>query len=136
MGLITKYIAQFWDEKGNYIGSTSFNRLKKTLKYKNKIYHIKIKEGSYYKRKNLSLGLVDKTYYQYNISCSDPLIMDKKVEPKINPEDYNTMLETSVIRKLNNINNNIFDKIDFKKVLIGLGVLVVGYLVITGGITP
>lgn len=139
MGLFRKYIAQFWDSNGKYIGNKSFNRRKKSFKFGENTYLIRLKQGSYYNRNNLVFGLVDKRYYQYIEGVPEPLIMDKKdgIKTMLSAEELNTMIETKQLKKLNDLDKKgILGNLDMKQVILILAIIVGGYLALTGQLVP
>lgn len=132
MGLLgfKLYYAKIFDENGQFVKNIWFPKFEKTFKYKSKSYNVKTKEASYYDAKGL---LWDNRYYIYNISNPDPILLDKKAEPIIDPEMYNIQLENQTAKKLNDLaKGSWFKNLDFKTV-ITIGAVVVGaYLLLTG----
>lgn len=141
MGLFRKYIAEMWDTNGQHIKNVSFKKSDKKFKFRNGAYNIKLNDGSYSDRKGL---LLDKRFYKYNVTYPDPLQMcnifenqQGRVSVKINPEDYNTLLETSQLKKINQADRMSLNDLLDPKYLIIAGAVIGGiYLILTGGITP
>lgn len=132
MGFFRLFFGQFWDEKGEFLKNVRFNKNNKTFSFSSKAYNIKLKDGSYFDKNGF---LWDNRYYIYNKSCPDPILMDKKVQPQIDPEDYNTILETNHLKKLNDIGKENFltNLLKDPKSLIIVAIFVVGlYLLLTG----
>ncbi len=134
MGLFKIYYGKIWDENGEYITRKWFPKHSDTFKYKDRPFNVNLKKGSYDDETGI---LFDKRNYYYNISCSDPLRLDKKVEPIMHPESYNAMLETKVVKRINDINKTgIIEKLNFKVIIAVLVVLALGYLALTGNLLP
>ncbi|MFW6130090.1 MAG: hypothetical protein ACOC56_02825 [Atribacterota bacterium] len=134
MGFVKLFYARFFDEEGKHLKDVWFRKDKSTFNFKGKSYNVKRDKASYFKKTGIFLN---KRYYHYNISNPDPLFLGKTVKPLLDPEMYNIQLENKIAKKLNDVNSNgLLDKIGFKEVLIGAVLLVGGYLLITGGLTP
>jgi hypothetical protein len=124
--------AKIWDNNGEFIKNKRFNRNKKSFQLDDKTFNIKTKEGSFYDDNKL---FYNRRFYQYNIDCPDPLKINSKVEPLINSTDYNTLLETRHLQKLNDVNKKgLFGNLDFKTILAIGAIIVVGYLLLTGNL--
>lgn len=134
MGFITLYYARFFDEEGKHITDKWFQKWKNTLQYGDKAYNIKRDNPSYVEAKGL---LINKRYYHYNIDNPDPLRIKTEVKPKINPELYNTLLQSKVAKRINEVNSNsILSQIGFKEILLIGGAIILLILFFTGGLTP
>lgn len=119
--------ALFFDENGDYLGSKTFKRSEKIFKYKKNSYNIDLKYSSF-RNINVIPILWDRKDYYYNIGNSNPVLIDKKSEPIINPELYNIMLETKVARDLNDLSRKgLADFLTPRNILIGL--IVVGAII-------
>jgi hypothetical protein len=124
--------AKIWDNNGEFIKNKRFNKNKKSFQLDDKTFNIKTKEGSFYDDNKL---FYNRRFYQYNIDCPDPLKINSKVEPLINSTDYNTLLETRHLQKLNDVNKKgLFGNLDFKTILAIGAIIVVGYLLLTGNL--
>lgn len=139
MGLIKQYIAQIWDKNGRFIKNKKFNRRKDSFKDGDNRYIIRLRQGSYYNRNNLALGLLDKRYYQYIEGVPEPIVMDKKdhIKTILSAEELNTMIETKQLKKANDMDKEgLLAKLDFKTIL-WIGAVILGvYLIATGQLTP
>ncbi len=129
---ITTYKAMMFNEAGEFIDYANMPKTDNTFKYKGKAYNIDRKHSSYFKWK----GLVwDTRYYFYNIDNCEPLFFNQKRKVIIEPELYNTFLETEVARKLNNTGKKNFADFLNPKVLLGAVVVaIIGYYLLTGGL--
>lgn len=124
--------AKIWDEKGEFLKNVKIKPKKKLFNYDDKSFNIKLKDASYYNDNKL---FYNRRFYQYNVDCPDPIKINKKVEPLINSDDYNTMLETKQLKKLNELEKKgLFGNLDFKTILAIGAVIVVGYLILTGNL--
>lgn len=134
MGLLELYYGDIYNERGEFMKTVWFPKNQDEFKYGNKAFHIDRENPSFKKRKGL---LINKRFYYYNISCSDPLILNKKVEPQINPEIYNTLLESKVAKQLNDSNKDgLFKNLNPKTAFIGIAVIIGIILYLTGNLTP
>ncbi|MFW6129931.1 MAG: hypothetical protein ACOC56_02030 [Atribacterota bacterium] len=136
MGLVTLYFAKMYDEKGKHIKDIHFDNFKNTFKFKNRSYNIRRKEGSYFFKKGI---LIDKVFYQYNISNTEPFILEKKpTHTNISPEDYNTMLESKITKDLNNLakRSDLMALLQPKYIIGAIVVLGIIYFASTGQLTP
>lgn len=140
MGLFKRYYAEFYDSQGGHIKDVKIPKHAKEFKFKDGAYNLKYKEGTYKDKKGL---FIDKRFYKYNIEFSDPLdlsnIRDNQGSVKVNihPQDYNTLLESKQLKKLNELDGkSLADYLTPQNLLI-LGAVLVGvYLLSTGQITP
>jgi hypothetical protein len=124
--------AKIWDNNGEFIKNKRFNKNKKSFQLDDKTFNIKTKEGSFYDDNKL---FYNRRFYQYNIDCPDPLKINSKVEPLINSTDYNTLLETRHLQKLNDVNKKgLFGNLDFKTIIAIGAIIVIGYLILTGNL--
>jgi hypothetical protein len=121
------FFANFFDEKGDFIKRIHIDQFQPIFNFRKKAYNV-IKEASY-----IDLGgiLWDKRFYFYKIDNTNPIKFDKKVEPILEPELYNILLETETAKKLNDSHKKF--NIDFKMILIILAVLGIGYYIIKNG---
>lgn len=134
MGFITLYYGRFFDEEGKHLDDKFFRKSNDTFEYSGKAYNIKRDCPTYTEKKGL---LINKRYYYYNISNSDPIKINKKVEPIIDPQMYNIQLKNNIAKKLNEVNTTgLLDKIGIKEILIGLGAIALIILLLTGNLIP
>lgn len=131
MGFFKKYYGNMYDDRGEFEKSTKITVSAGVFKYKNKSYNIDLKEGSVFFKKGI---IIDRYYYDYNISNSNPIKKDKKSEPIFNPELYNMMLETKVVRDLNSlVKSNLSELLTPQNIMIVVGGIAVIYYFSTGG---
>jgi hypothetical protein len=134
MGFFKIYFAKMFDEKGEHIKDIQIKKFSKIFNFENKSYNIKLKNSSHFDTKGI---FWDRRFFIYNISNPDPIILDKKAEPKIEPELYNIMLETETAKKLNNLSKKGFkDLLTLKNLLIASAIIVGIYLFSTGKLIP
>ncbi len=83
------------------------------------------------KDKFLKIG--KKKYYVFNTSSTRPLNfrLTKVLPPR--PENLNAILSSRVLTELNTAKKGIWDKIDFKMVLLVLGIIAIAIYFLTGG---
>ena len=98
------YYALFFDDKGEFVKFTKFNPhsgyfTHKSGSFEGK-YNIDLLKPSVWKYRTF---LWDSYYYFYLLHNPDPILINKRVEPILNPELYHTLLETKVARELNDL---------------------------------
>lgn len=125
-----------FDETGKYLDTIKLPKKERKFKYSKGSYNIKLKEGSYFERKNF-MGK-KRRYYIYNTAYGDPFKLDKEKQPLMNPEDYHTLLNTEQLKKLNDVNSkkSLSDLLTPKNLIIGGAIILGIYLLSTGGLTP
>lgn len=126
MALINTVRAWFFDAKGEYHGSKSFSKHAKNFKYGVGSYIVNLKATN--KRDKPIIALWHRRTFYYNLDNPNPLILDKKGEPLIDPEALNINLETKVLRDLNDLANDNFSKYITPKNII-LGLVVIGLII-------
>lgn len=102
-------IAYIFDQNGKLHGRVRFSKQDKTFKYGKGTYNIDIENGSVIETRRW-FGKIYLIEYFYNISNPNPILFDKKNEPILNPELYDSMLETKVAQELNSLSNDGFSK--------------------------
>jgi len=123
---------KIWDNNGELIRNKKFNKNKKSFQVEDKTYNIDTQNGSYFDDNKF---FYNRRFYQYNVDTPDPIKMNKKIEPLINATDYNTLIETKHLQKLNDVNKKgLFGNLDFKTILAIGAVIVAGYLMLTGNL--
>lgn len=133
MAFFKLHFAVFFNENGEYITTKYISKTKKKFNYKNKTYNIRRKEASYFERKGI---IYDRRYYFYNIGNPDPFKLTKPKKIILDPEQYNTILKTKVMKDLNTVKNPILQKLDTKTVIfIIAGIGIIGYIIYNGGIS-
>lgn len=127
---ITKRIACFYDNKGDYLGKKAFSNTEKVFDYAGCSFNVVHEDVTITKLKRWYWNL---DIYHYNINNPMPLDFKKTVEPIIDSELYNIQLKTKVARDLNDLSKTGL-QLNAKTILIGIGILVIGWLVMTGKI--
>jgi hypothetical protein len=127
---VKKRVAIFYDDKGEQLGKKGFSKVAKTFDYCGNSYNVFADNASF---TTIKRWYWDVEQYHYNINNPNPFLLNKKCEPILDSEMYNVQLKTKVARELNDLSKSGL-KLDFKTVLIGLGILVVVYMVLTGAI--
>lgn len=127
---IKKRIAIFYDDKGEQIARKGFSKTANTITYGNRSFNVFHDKAS--------TTLIKRWYwnveqYHYNINNPNPFMLNKKCEPILDSENYNIQLNTKVARDLNDLSKKGFN-LDLKTILIGLGIIAVAYLLLSGGI--
>lgn len=132
--MFTQYFAQFFDAKGEYAGHKLIigAKKKKTFNFGKGSYNIDLEKCSEIDRTIIPF-ILKRREMIYNTEFSNPYTLNKKenISPPIDPVNYRVQLESNLMERLNNLAKSKF-KLDLKVVLIGLAVIVVGYLVATG----
>ena len=131
MGFIKLFYGVLFDDNGDEFGKKRFKRKEEYFTKNKKSYIIDVKNASYFKKEGF---ILDKKYFFYNKNNPSPLRLDKKCEPILNSDSFNSLLETKVIREMNKLDKGTFgDLFTFRNILIVLGVLGVIYYFSTGG---
>lgn len=131
--MITLYKAFFFNERGEFLGKKGFSKFKRSFVFKEGRYNTDLKEASYFISTTIPLLIKSKIYF-YNISNPSPLKLDKKAEPILNPDTFNTIIETKVIKDINNLpNKSLGDLLTPQNLLIGLVVIGILYYLLSGG---
>lgn len=125
----TKYRAVIYNKNYEQIAIIKLDRKNKTFKFNNGSYNVDYTQKTYFKRSNI---LNNFKYFYYREDLCDPITFNAN-DQEFSPELFNNMLETKVIRDLNNVNNKFSDLLTPKNILIGLGVIAVGYYFLSGG---
>lgn len=127
------FYAKFFDSRGDFIGNKKFNKFDTHFSFKKRRYNIEMQKGSYYETTSIPF-LLYKRFYIYNLADSNPIKLDKKSEPIIEPDIYNTIIESEEAKKLNNLHNKgLLSKLDFKTVLLLLGIMAIAIYFLRGG---
>lgn len=130
MGLIPNWIrrrAYIFDNLGHEVGNKFFGKTDEKFRFDNRTFHTPQCYKIHITKKIRECFLWTEHEYFYNIDSPDPLVLDKKVEPKVNSALYDTMLDTSMLRELLAMSKSGF-KIELKHIVIAG--LVIGALLI------
>lgn len=131
MGIIRIKKAIRFDDNGVFIDIVKIPKQEPYFGKKHKSYNVMDKEASFFKMKGL---IIDKIYFLYNINNPNPYKVDKKCEPIMNSDAYNSMLETKVIRDMNKLEKSpISDLLTPRNIIIGLVVIGAIIYFATGG---
>lgn len=111
MALFLQHTAWFFDEKGEFDGHKSFNKNKRTFKYKDGAYNIDIENSSTVETVIIPLIWRRRRYF-YNTRFSNPLCLKKfENEPLISPELYNANLEVNLAKQLGDLAKGFLAKL-------------------------
>lgn len=131
MGLFKIYKAVLFDDKGEEADITKFKRKEGFFTKKKKSYTIDLKNASHFIKRGL---LIDRVYYFYPLNNPSPLLLDKKCEPIMNADAFNSLLETKVIREINKLDKTgLSELLTPRNIIIGLIILGAVYYFATGG---
>lgn len=131
--MFKQYYAKIFDSRGEFLKNKNFSKYDTTFKFRNRRFNVNAQKGSFYEVTTIPF-LLKKRYYFYNYDNPDPLILQKNVEPLINPELYNTIIENEEAKKLNNLHKkNLLNMIDPKIIIGVLIALGVGIYLLQGG---
>lgn len=125
MGLIPNWIrrrAYFFDNLGHEVGNKFFGKTDELIKFDKRSFHTPQCFKIHITKKIRECFLWTEHEYFYNIDTPEPLILDKKVEPKVNSALYDTMLDTSMLRELLAMSKSGF-KLEVKHVVIAVIVI-------------
>lgn len=119
-----KHKALFFDNQGHYVGFQKIDYNKSFFKFKNGCYNFLPLKSSYFK---LHYWFSTTKYYIYTLGNPSPILLDNKPEI-IDAKAYKSILETDLIKKLNDLSNGGFlDFLKNPKVLIIL--LIIGAII-------
>lgn len=129
MGFIKVFRGMLFNDKGEFLDKVNFKKRDDTFKKKNKSYNVIWGASSFI----LKGYIVDRKYYFYNVNNPNPVQIDKKAEPIINSDIYNSLLETKVIREMNKLDQKgLGEFLTPKNVIFGLVILGVIYYLASG----
>lgn len=134
MGLLGFTLRKAWlfDDRGEYLDKQWFSKHSNDFRYKDKSYIIKHNNPTYLEFTGIFFNT---RFYMYNVNNPEPIMLGIKGArvPIISSTDFNTILESSVAKRLNDLaKGGLFDGLTIKKALIGIGIAVIGYLAFTG----
>ena len=134
MGLLGFTIRKAWlfDDRGEYLDKQWYSKHSNTFNYKDKSFIIKHDNPTYLELSGLFFNT---RYYFYNVNNPEPIRLGEKgrLKPIISSTDFNTVLESSVAKRLNDLaKGGLFDGMTVKKALIGLAIIGVAYMAFTG----
>lgn len=122
------YYAVILDKNGETLDSfkinPSFNKV--THKYENKTYtYLLPEETSFVKHKN-------NRYYYWEFNKPEPVNLIREHEPRMYADVFNEILQMEKIKALNTAKTGLFDNIDKKYVFIGLVVVIIIIMFVSG----
>lgn len=134
-----KYKAIIYNNKGEQIAVVSIKRNEKNFSWDGRTYITNFECTTFFKDRRL---FSTHKYFLYNINNPFPLEFNTENEnnsiytPDFDTEQLNIMLETKVIKDLNNVNKKLFGNIDIRTLMI-IAVIIIGgyYLIKNGGFT-
>ncbi len=123
-----------YDENGKSIKIKTFRPLSKFFSWDTRSYNIDLHNGSWFKVRGL---MWDTYYYHYRVDDPNPLVIKTQVQPIMNSDLYNTMLETKVTRDINNLaKSKLSQFLTPKNIIIGLAIIgIIVYFARGGTIT-
>lgn len=127
---IKRYRACFFDSTGSHIRTVSFSRNDRTFSFKDGVYNIVLDGGSHTLRKTI---FHDYYTYYYNLNNPMPLTFKETVSPVINANDYKQVIDTKIIRDLNNLSNDwLKNLLTPRNIFIGI-VIIIAIIYFTSG---
>lgn len=126
-----------FDDKGEQIKIENLEKgtekIRLKINGKNRTYLINKKTDNYIKIKNGLMGTTK--YYLFNLKQTNPFPLTSYNEQLVNSEDLDSIIETKVLKDLNQPPNanDWFNNIKIEHVLIGIGIIVVGVYFLQGG---
>jgi len=125
--------ALFFDSQGIFIGKKRLNYSQPTFIFQKKGYNfVPLKTSSF---KITSIFSIIK-YYFYHLDNPNPLVLSEVITPVVmNADEYGSLLETDVLRKLNDLaKDNLFSKLFTpRNIIFGLVIIGIVYWVSTHG---
>lgn len=125
---ITKRVANFYDDKGEWIAKKAFSKTANTINFAGGTFNVLHDKASYTLVKRWYWNVYN---YHYNINNPDAFKFGKVAESIISPEVYYVHLNTNMLKKLNDLNKKKF-QLDIKIILLLIGAAILGYFLLTG----
>lgn len=117
-----KHKALFFDRQGHYVGIKKVRWYEESFAFKDRLYNFLPDKASYFK---LKFWFSSVKYYMYNYDDPNPICLDGENKPVLHPEAYKRILETDLIKKLNDLpNQGLLSFLLQPKVLITLIVII------------
>lgn len=129
-----KHKALIFDAQGHFIGIKNIDYKEESFVFKNRIFNFLPGEASFFK---LRYWFSTTKYYFYNFDNPMPICLDGENKSVINPIAYKRILETDLIKKLNDLaRNNFLSWLLQPKVLIILVIIIGAVWFFASGNTP
>jgi hypothetical protein len=128
-----KHCAVFFDVQGRPIGKKRLDYSQPTFIFMKGGYNFKPLKSSFFKITNI---LSTTKYYFYHLGNPNPLCLSYvPVSIVMSAEDYGTLLETDILRKLNDLSKeNLLSKLlTPRNIIIGLVIIAAIYWMATHG---
>jgi hypothetical protein len=130
MGFFTLYKAWFFDDGGKYVDTKWFPKHIEHFKYKDKSFIFKSDNPTYIEEKGLFWNT---RFYLYPLNNPAPIVLGKKDKPIITSTDFNTILESELAKKLNDLSHGGLGKfLTMKNIIIGAVAIGVYFLIKSG----
>lgn len=100
-----KHKALFFDSVGYPVGIKKIHWSEPTFAFEDRIYNFLPDKCSFFKIKNIFSST---KYYFYNIENSNPILLNGENKGIIDPVAYKRILETDLIKKLNDLSKSNF----------------------------
>lgn len=122
----TKHYAVFYDDNGNYHGRKRIKKDSSVFSYCGRSYVFRPFHSTFFK----DTGMIWKTrYYHYHVNNPEPLIIKQNYKPFMTASQFNIVIETDALKKLNDLaNESLLSKIfTAKNIIIGLIAIAIIY---------
>ncbi len=122
------------NENGKQIGMIKFNSYDTAvsasigvdINKKNYTWEIDRDEDNFFVLKK-------KKYYIFNTELTRPVSFKVKNPPLIRPHNLNVILKSRVLSELNSITKGLFENVNWKMILFGLGIIAIIVYFLSGG---
>lgn len=129
-----RHRALFFDDLGHYVGCCNLKYSEPTFGFKGRLYNFLPERSSFFKFRTL---FSTRKFYFYTVRDPMPLVLDSKSAPIVDSKAYKHIMQTDLIKKLNDLQKNDFFSWLFQpKIIIPLiiGIAVLWYILQGGKI--
>lgn len=129
-----KHKALIFDSSGRLLGMKRISWKKRTFDFENRLYNFLPDNSTFFKIRRL---FSTTKYYLYNFDDPNPIVLNGINQPVVDSEAYKIVLETDLIKKLNDIHSfNILAFLTQPKVIIVILVIIGLIWYFSSGQTP
>lgn len=129
---IRKYRASMFDKNGNHLHTVVFSPTDHTFNYRDGTYNVIVDKGAHTRRQTLFHVYHD---FFYVVGNPNPLKVDGSgFSPVIDARAYKVILDSKIIRELNDLSDNWLAKLFTpRNIIIALVLIAAGYYFFSGG---
>lgn len=127
------YYAVFYDDTGDFHGLKRISKNSNTFNYCGRSYVFRPNNSTCFRKNNIFYKV---KYYHYNLNNPEPMVLVRNYSPVLTAQQFNTLIESEVLRKLNNLSrgNWLLELFTIRNlIIVAVFVLVYWYLKNNGG---